>query len=163
MGTNWKKLTAMGCSILYIILYLFLPVLSFKLFGIGVKGIAGADLLSETVWSWLPLLAGIAMAVCSMVLPSVPAGIVCGAGAFMPLFAYFMLKRMIVSNASFSGTSGLDSLLSMGTEALLSMGVGVILPILLGIGAAVLCFLSELGGRPKERTAGFSAGADDDW
>ena len=163
MRTSWKNLTAMGCSILYIILYLFLPVLSFRLFGFGVKGIAGADLLSETVWSWLPLLAGIAMAVCCVILPAVPAGIVCGGGAFMPLLTYFILKRMIISNASFSGSSGLDLLLGRGAEAILSMGVGVILPILLGIGAAVLCFLSELGGRPKERTAGFSTGADDDW
>ena len=48
-------------------------------------------------------------------------------------------------------------------NARIIFAIGIALVILLGIGAAVLCFLSELGGRPKERTAGFSAGADDDW
>ena len=164
MEINWKRLTAMGCSILYILLFLFLPVISIKAFGYNVSGYSGMDLLSETAWSYLPLIFGIGMAVCAMVTPSIVGGIVCSVGSIMPMITYFGIRGSIIR-----GEFGIDSVFEYGFRdfALLSesmtVGAGVIIPILLGIGAAVLCFLANLGSRPKERTAGFSAGTDDDW
>ena len=161
MDINWKKLTAMGCSILYVLLYLFLPVLALKLVGIGASG---SDLFSITAWSYLPLIMGIGMAVCAVVAPSKVSGAVCTVGVFIPLITYFIIRSQIISNTiSLTGISGLGSMVGIGTNAIFTVGAGVVLPILLGIGASVLCFLADQYSRPKERTPGLSAGADDDW
>lgn len=159
---SWKNLSAMGCSILYILLYMFLPVIAVKLSGVGFSGM---DLFSFTVWGFLPLIAGIAMAICVMVAPSKIAGGVCIGGAFIPLITYFILQSEIVGGvaSSFSGGSGLGSFLHIGASAVLTVGAGVILPMLLGIGAAVLCFLGEMQPKAKQRSFGFGSGEDDEW
>ncbi len=160
-NVNWKNLAAMGCSILYILLYLFLPVIAVKLIGVGASGM---DLFSLSVWSYLPLVAGIAMAVCAMVTPPKTGGIVCIVGAFIPLITYFILNGEIVSGvASISGIPALNPLLGMGANVIFTVGTGVILPLLLGIGAAVFCFLSDMQPKATTRTSGFSSGEDDEW
>ncbi len=160
-NVNWKNLAAMGCSILYILLYLFLPVIAVKLLGVGASGM---DLFSLSVWSYLPLIAGIAMAVCALVTPPQTGGVVCIVGAFIPLITYFILSGEIVGGvASLSGVPGMSSLLGMGANAIFTVGAGVILPMLLGIGAAVLCFLSDMKPKMVKRTSGFSANEDDEW
>lgn len=161
MNTNWKNLAAMGCSILYILLYLFLPVIAVKLIGVGASGM---DLFSLSVWSYLPLVAGIAMAICAVVTPPKSGGIVCIVGAFIPLITYFILNGEIVSGvATLSGVSGMNSVLGMGANAIFTVGAGVILPLLLGIGAAVFCFLSDMQPKGTTRTAGLGTDEGDEW
>ena len=159
MEITWQKLCAMGCSILYVIIFLFCPFLVARVGGVGATG---KDLLSVMeyigIWPLLTLLSGIAMAVCSLVTPGKVGGIVCSVGAAMPLITYYLLIGAI-SGATGSYGSYYGSL----SGAFLTMGAGVIVPMILGAGAAVLCFLSGAQARPKERTAGFSAGEDDEW
>ncbi len=161
MNTNWKKLAAMGCSVLYILLYLFLPVIAVKLLGVGASGM---DLFSLSVWSYLPLVAGIAMAICAIVTSPKAGGAVCIVGAFIPLITYFIVNGEIVGGvASISGVSALSPLLGMGANVIFTVGAGVILPMLLGIGAAVLCFLSDMQPKATTRTAGLGSDEGDEW
>lgn len=161
MNINWKNLAALGCCLMYVLLYLFLPVLAVKLIGIGASGM---DLFSVTVWSYLPLIMGIAMALCAVLTPSRVGGAVCIVGAFVPLITYFIIRSLIIRDAGLlTGVSGLSSVIGIGTNVIFTVGAGVVLPILLGTGAAVFCFLADQAAKPKERTAGFSAGSDDDW
>lgn len=159
MEITWQKLCAMGCSILYVIIFLFCPFLVFSAIGEAVVGFTGTGLLSGIgdigIWPLLPLLSGIAMAVCALVTPGKVGGIVCSVGAAIPLITFYLLQGMIFSysNFNYSYMPGLR----------MTMGAGVIVPMILGAGAAVLCFLSGAQARPKERTAGFSAGEDDEW
>ena len=161
MEINWQKLCAMGCSILYVVAFLFCPVLAVILGGIGLSGrvlLSGMNVIG--IWPLLPLLFGIAMAVCSLVAPGKVGGIVCCVGTIIPLITYFAIQGMATGMASgIAGSSVVGSLGGM----FFTMGAGVILPMILGAGAAVLCFLSGAQSRPKERTAGYSAGQDDDW
>ena len=161
MNNSWKSLAAIGCCILYILLYLFLPVIAVKLIGIGASGI---NLFSVSVWSYLPLIAGIGMAICSILTPPKVGGIVCSIGTFIPLIAYFIINGEIVSGAaSLISIPGMDSVIGMGANAIFTVGAGVVLPMLLGICAAVFCFLGGMQPKATERTAGFSAGSDDEW
>jgi len=159
MEINWQKLCAMGCSILYVILFLFCPFLVVRFEGIGASG---KDLLSVMeyigIWPLLPLLSGIAMAICSLVTPGKVGGIICCVGTVMPLITYYLLQGSI-SGAAGNYGSYFGSLSSM----FITMGAGVILPMIFGAGAAVLCFLSGIQARPKTRSAGYSAGEDDEW
>ena len=162
MNTSWKNLSAMGCSILYILLYLFLPIIAVKLIGIGLTGMT---LFSVSIWSYLPLAGGIAMAICALIAPPKVSGIVCIIGTFIPLITYLIVNSDILNGVvSLSGVPGIGSAISIGSGAILTVGAGVILPMLLGICATVFCFLPDTQIRKStERTAGFSAGSDDEW
>ena len=161
MNNSWKSLTAMCCSILYILLYLFLPVIAVKFIGIGASGI---NLFSVSVWSYLPLIAGIGMAICSVITAPKAGGIVCCIGTFIPLITYFIINAEVLSGAaSLIGIPGMDSVIGMGANAIFTVGAGVVLPMLLGICAAVFCFLGCMQSKATDRTAGFSAGSDDEW
>ena len=160
-NNSWMKWAALGCCVLYLLLFLVLPFIAVR--GIGILGVNGADLMSSTFWAFLPLFAGIAMGVCTMVASDKTAGAVCICGAVIPLITFFIVRGSVINGAlSLAGLSGGGIGGYLGNKVF-TIGAGAILPILLGAAAAVFCFLSGNAHRPVERTAGLGAGQDDDW
>ena len=161
MRVTWHNLSALGCGVLYLFFWFLLPVLAVPVIGAGVTG---ANLLSVSFWSWLPLMAGIALMVCAMLTPPQISGAVCAVCAFVPLLSWFLIRARTVRDAALLGSLPLLRELS-GAEvgAVLTVGAGVVLPMILGICAAVFCFLGALRPKTAQRTAGLSAGADDEW
>ena len=158
---NNLKLFAAGCCLIYLVVYLFLPFVSIVLIGIGAPAI---NMMSISAWCYLPLLCGIAMLICSLVLPGKPSGIICAVGAFIPLITFFIVQTSVVSNAlALFGTV----VSSMGTAAIsqaLTVGIGPILALIAGAFASALCFLSEGKlQKPVQHTAGLGSTEDDEW
>ena len=154
------KPCAIGCCVAYILCYLFLPFIAVKLVGFGVSGL---DMFSLSPWCYLPLIAGIAMGVCSLLAPGKVAASVCLGGAFIPLIVFFLVRSSLIKDVTGLTSLGLSSLGMSGISAILTIGAGVVLSIVLGIAAAVLCFLAENMSPPPKRTAGLSAESEDDW
>lgn len=164
MNQSGFKLGAAGCCVAYVLAYLLLPFIAIKLIGIGLPG---KDCMSINGLCYLPLLMGIGMAVCSFALPGKIGAIVCGIGAFLPLVLYFPVEDSLVRDGLALASTvipGLGAALAgLGSYAvgqILTTGIGVFLPLLFGIGAAVLCYLSENAGYSKPRPA---PEEDDDW
>ena len=164
MNNNVLKLCAVGCCVLYILLFLFLPEFTVALIGIGVSG---ADMLQFSGWGWLVIISGVAMGACALLLPGKVAAIVSGIGAFMPLFSLLFLKSQITGLArGATGSIGagvlggtVDSIIGYAVQ----VGSGVILAIICGLGSAVLCFLSEGQSKATTRTAGLGSDTGDEW
>ena len=148
------KIFAAGCSFLYIICFLFLPVICERFTSFGLSGI---DCLSYSpIAGILPIIAGAVMILLIFLNDKgfVP-GIVCGICAFMPLISFAIMKSSVPSGSA---------VISIITSIAATVGVGVILPMLLGIAAAVLCFLSDRNTPPKpQREAGLGSTIDEDW
>ena len=169
MTDSGYKLCAAGCCVAYVLTFLLLPFIAIKLIGIGISGM---DCMQLNGLCYLPLLMGIGMAVCCFVLPGKTAAVVCGIGAFLPLIIYFPVQNGLVSDGlALAGTiiKGLASALSgIGSYVvgqILTLGIGVFLPMLCGIGAAVLCYLSDNVTYKKstEKIPGYSSDPDGDW
>lgn len=158
---NNLKLFAAGCCLIYLLVYLFLPMVAIVLVGIGAPAM---NLMSVSVWCYLPLICGIAMLICSITLPGRTSGIICAIGAFLPLITFFIVRTSVISNALSLFGSAISSLGVAGISQVLTVGVGPILALVAGIGAAVLCFLSEgTSAKPASRAAGLSSSEDDEW
>jgi len=163
MKTNPLRLAALGCGLCYLMVYLFMP---FIRLGIPISpigyGISGSNCLSGTVWAWFPLLAGIGIIVCSLVLPGTIAAIVNLVASFIPLFSFLLMRNSLPG----SWINGLDipkEIASGFGKLLFSIGTGPILMVFLGIGSAVLVYLSENHREPIKRTPGLGATEDEDW
>lgn len=155
------KLAASGCGILYLLTYFFLPFISVKFIGIGATGM---DCISVSAWSYLPLIAGIAMIVCSFVLDPKAGMIVNLIGSFIPLITFFLFRADLLGNArSIVGSSVLSGLTSIGANTILTVGIGLILSILAGIGATVLCYLAGNAQKPADRAPGLGTNVDNEW
>lgn len=161
MKTDIKNLCAVGCGLLYIIVFLFLPFLAIKVVGFGASGM---DLIDLNVWMFVPLLAGIAMIVFSLIGDKKISVIVSVVSAFIPLFVYFIVHDALISDVlrlfGLSGVAG--SITGSGIGYVLTVGIGVFLDMLLGLGCAVLCWLSG-NTKATVRTAGMGATEDDEW
>lgn len=162
------KLCAVGCCAAYIITFLFLPFVALKFVGIGITGI---HCLSISALTYLILVFGVAMGICSIALPGRTAGIIDIAGAVLTLIVYFIFQGAVIGDGlSIAKTivPGLGSAIAnIGASAIgqiFTVGAGVIIPMICAGAAAALCFLSENASqRPTERTAGFGSSADDEW
>ena len=152
---NYFKLGAAGCCVLYLLLYLFLPVLALPFVGIGASG---SQLLSAVFWPWLVIIGGIAMGVCAMLLEGKPAALVSLLGAFLPMVSFLAIRGQVSGLAN-----SIVPVVGNYAGALLNMGLGVILPMLCGFGSAVLCFLSDGQGRTHEHSAGLGKDDGNEW
>ena len=161
MNNSYFKLGALGCCVLYLILYLFLPVVSIAFVGLGVSP---SQIMSVSFWPWLVVIGGVAMGVCALLLPAKPAAIVSLAGAFLPLITFLTIKGQITGAAGgVANMIGAGSVVNTVAGALLNIGLGAILAMLCGFGSAVLCFLSEGQGRATTRTPGLGTDTGDEW
>ena len=169
MTKSTLKIIAVCCCAAFLLCYLFLPLIAIKLVGIGATSM---QLMSLSAICILPIIAAIAMCVCSFVLDGKTAGIVNIIGAFTPLIAYLVVNGQLgslLSSAGSSASNALDIGFNLGSlggtaaSALLTIGSGAIISIILGIGAAVCCFLSENAQKPAERSAGLGSTTDNDW
>ncbi len=152
------KYFAAGCSFLYIVTFLFLSVITVRFMP---KGLNGIDCLSvATVAGLLPIIAGIVMILLILLTEKgMTSGIACGVCAFVPLISFLLLQGTAASYLDLA-TPGASILAGIA----LVPGAGVILPILLGIAAAVLCFLADRNIQPKpQREAGLGSTIDEDW
>ena len=155
---NGLRIGAVVCCFLYVIAFLLLPFVM-----VVILPVQGAQLLS-TFWGWLVLAAGIAMGICAMLVDGKIAAIVSGVGALVPLIVFYtapgaILKSFIPADLGSAGNLA-GSVVSVYA---VQIGAGAILPLILGIGSAVLCFLSGQNRKPKNITAGLGAETDDDW
>lgn len=167
MNNTAFKLGAVGCSFAYLLTFLLLPYLGVTI--LGLFSAPGMDCLQINVLCYLPLIAGIAMIICSFVLPGKKAAIVNAIGAFIPLIVFSPIRSSYLNGgASLMDLiiPGISSFLSgvagKAAERFITFGVGGVLSILFGIGAAVLCFLSDNVQQTK-RTPGPSPSPDEDW
>lgn len=159
MRRETLKLFAAGCVAVYLAAYLFLPFLAVRYVGIGLSGLR---CISLSFWCCLPLIAGIAMAVCSFVLPAKISGIINIVGAVLPLAVFFIFRETLAADVL--GLLGLAEAGKVAAAYALTVGAGVIIALIFGVGAAVLCFLSDNAQAPvQQRTAGFGASDDEDW
>ncbi len=162
--TEYMKPCAVVCCVLYIVLFLFLPVLSVALVGIGFSG---ADLMGQSGWVWLVLVCGVGMGVCALVLPGKIAALVSLVGALIPLISFLLIRGQVLDvGNTVSGVLGLGGagrIVSGAISSVLKIGVGTILSMICGIGSAVLCFLSEGQGRATTRTPGLGNDTGDEW
>ena len=156
MNSNYFKLGALGCCVLYLVLYLFLPVVSIPFVGVGASA---SQAMSVTGWPWLVIIGGVAMGVCALLLPGKKAAIVSLVGAFLPLISFALIKGDITGVV---GGIGLGVVANYA-GALFNIGLGVILAMLCGIGSAVLCFLSDGQGKATTRTPGLGSDTGDEW
>ena len=118
MNKSWMKWVALGLCGLALLLFLVLPF-----FSALILEISGAELVFSEgeISAIITLIVLIAMIVLVLVDGKIAAGVVCCIGAILPLLV------TLIGSAS--------------TEGLASPGIGVFLVLLLGAGAAVLCFM----------------------
>ncbi|MBR2661545.1 MAG: hypothetical protein IKE15_09110 [Clostridia bacterium] len=145
------RLGAMGCFLLYIISFLFLPYVA----EMGGYGHSGVDCFFVSGWAYLILATGIAAAICTMTVPAKPAAVICLAAALIALIAFFPIRMEVAARMNRVTTNGI--------YVVPTAGFGLVLCILCGIGAAVLCFLSEYASKPVKHTPGLTADPDDEW
>ena len=147
---NTLKIIAAVLCFVFLLAFLFMPLMVInRLTG---ESFAGASLLSWSFWGYFVLAAGIAMGVCALLLNGKISGIICMAGAFMPLVAFFAASAAMPA----------DMVRAYSVQTI-GMGIGAVLPIFPAVAAGVLCFLSELNRRPKKHSAGLGAETDDEW
>ena len=160
---NKFRIFAAACAIVYLLLYLFLPFMSVALVSFGFSG---SDAMSLSAWCYIPLVLGIAMAVCSLFLPGKISAAVAVVGAFMPLLVFFIVRGELTGDVStmigINNIPGLSSILGQ-VSAVFKLGIGGVLSMIAGIGCAILCFLSDSVQKPAARTAGLGADEDSDW
>ena len=158
MKTNAKNLGAAGCGLVYILVFLFLPFIAVKFLQVGVSGM---DLFSISALMYLPLVAGIVMMVCSLVAPKEAAAVTAAICAFIPLIVFFIVRSDVINGAL--SLTGIDLAgIGFGISNILTVGIGVVLDILLGIGCAILCWVSDYT-KAVTRTPGLGASEDDEW
>ena len=102
MNNDVMKYCAIGCCVLYILLFLVLPVITYAVLpsllssvdmaGFTKGSLTGADVMGDIGWVWAVLVCGVAMGVCALLLPGKKAAIVSLAGAFIPLIAFLLIK-----------------------------------------------------------------------
>ena len=122
MDRSWMKWGALGCCGLAFLLFLFTPF--YSAFGYGASGADMAFQAGE-ITAILSMIILVVMIIAVLAAKGKTAGIICCIGAVLPL-----LMTLIRSSSAYG---------------LASPGAGVYLVLLLGGGAATLCFLS--GGR----------------
>ena len=146
---KYFKPCAIGMCILYLIFVLFLPFIVIEGLGMSNSGNFG-DVIDDTGWVVLPLIAGVAMAAAVWFLPGKKAAIVCAVGAFIALISFFLVKGYYDGELTKqAGGSGYAALARSLVD--FKIGVGVILALIVGLIAAVLCWLSDQGPR-QDRT-----------
>lgn len=157
---NKYKLAAAGCSILYLLAFLIFPFLGVKFIGLGVSGM---DCISVSAWAYLPLIAGIAMIICNIVLDSRNAMIVDIVASFIPLIAFFLVRGDVTGGVSSVLGGRLPALSSIGANVIFTLGFGLILSILFGIASAVLSYFAGNVQKPAKREPGLGTSVDDEW
>lgn len=164
MKTEPMHLAAAGCAVVYILAYLFLPFVALPVVGIGL---AAKDLLQVSFWMVLPLIAGCAIAVGALTLPQHIAVGISAVSAFIPLMVFFIVRDEILrlagslANAAFS-TNAASMVVSTVGANVLTAGMAIIFDVLLGVAAAVLCYLGGQPVKKTKRSAGLSSD-DENW
>lgn len=159
MRTEPMRLAAAGCAVVYILMYLFLPFVALPIVGIGL---AAKDLLQVSFWMILPLIAGCAMAVGALTLPQNIAVGISAVSAFIPLIVFFIVRDEILRmagslvNAALS-TNAASMVVSTVGSSVLTVGMAIIFDVLLGVAAAVLCYLGDQPVKKTKRSAGLSS------
>ena len=159
---KYFKPCAIGLCILYIIFVVFLPFAVWKLgveisqnFGdlmsgkMSYGGLTQEDESVKSIWVILPLICGIGMAAAVAMLPGKKAAIVCAIGAFMALITFWIVRSDLADGAS-------------GASDIIKIGSGPILALIVGLIAAVVCWLSDQGPRP-DHTPGVGRGNGNEW
>jgi hypothetical protein len=146
---NKFKLAAAGCGVAYLLSFLFLPFVSVKLVNLGIKG---SDCISFSSWAWLPVIAGIAIIICSIALPPMKAVVANAVAAIIGFISFFLVRGDLGGTAgSIVGLQGITSVLS---NEILTVGFGMVLAVLFGAGSAVLCYFAENAQEHHESTPG---------
>lgn len=163
---NSFRLIATGCCAIFLIAYLFLPFFAIVLTGIGASAIQLLQMMQMVpacAWCLVPVIAGIAMVICTLLLPGKKACLVNAIGSVLPLITYFIVQASMAGsvNQILSGTGAPPA--GHLAASVLTVGAGVIVSLIFGIAAAVLAYLSENARTPVQRTAGLGASEDDEW
>lgn len=164
MKTKPMHLAAAGCAVAYILIYLFLPFVALPIMGLGL---AAKDLLQVSFWMILPLIAGCAIAVSALTLPQNIAVGISAVSASIPLIMFFIVRDEILrlagslANAALSTNTASVLVSTVGTN-MLTVGIAIILDVLLGVAAAVLCYLGGQPVKTTKRSAGLSSD-DENW
>ena len=159
MKSEPMNLATAGCSVLYIIAYLFLPFLQIPF----SASVAVKDLLTFASVLYLPLIVGILMGACALLAPKQVTVIVGVVGAFLPMLLFSNVKGMISELTNTMMNNDQSSIaLQQVPMSFLTMGWGIFVTMLLGVGVACLSLLS---GTPKSKTppTGLTANDDNDW
>ena len=138
------------CCLLYLIFILALPFIAITAMGYSETG-SFSEVIDDTGWVVLPLIAAVVMAACVWFLPGKQAAIVCAAGGFLALVSFWLVKGYYD-----------DKLGIAKSMASLKIGGGPVLALILGLIAAVLCFLSD-GAPQKNTTPGVDRGNGNEW
>ena len=101
MKISVMRIIAAVCAVFYLVVFLFAPVLSVILFGVGLNGLT---LMKVSLVAMLPMFFCLAMVLCSLLAPRLPAGVVCAVSAFVPLIVACVLKNEIVALGSTATT-----------------------------------------------------------
>lgn len=151
-----NKICAACCWGVYIVVFLFLPFIE-----AAGYGIAGMDMISYVnSWCIVPLIVGFAVGVCVLLLPAKIGGALSIFGTFVTLITFLLVRSYglpILTEYLGRVSSVVMGLLHVG------MGFGTVLCVLLGIGSAVLCFMSGFNRRPKTRNPGLTSDSGDEW
>lgn len=153
MKTDTWSLLAVGCAVVYILAYLFLPFITVPFVQVGAPA---KDLLQLSVWMLLPLIASAAMVVCALLAPKAVAAALFGGGAFLPLMLYGIL------NSQFKGLIESMIGISLGGISEPGVGLGIIAAMLLGVAGVVFCLLSGTAPKIEKHSAGLTAD-ENDW
>ena len=165
MDLDIKKIAAACCSGLAVLLVLVLPdirlAVNFLQISLPIPSYAGYELISQgNLWIWLPLLYGIAMTVCTLLLDGKISAVVCGVGVFVPVLCFALMKGQVVQQLRSYIPS---SITSYAINGIMSMGEGLVLASILALAAAILCLLAGLRRQATHHTAGLEAGNEDEW
>lgn len=151
---NRNQIIAAVCCALYIVLFLVLPFLKITVL-FDSETLSAVEMISSDSLMILPVVAGVAMAVCCLLLPKAVSAAVCGVGAFLPLLLYAVDENVDILAKVAAGVK----------IASCSPGVGVFLCMVLGIVAGLLCLFPDgLSPRkPRRHEPGLGEMNDDNW
>lgn len=150
---------AVGCAVLYAILFAFLPFVAVPFVGYGVSFVTLLPLSGGLYFVLLIMIALAVGMICTALMASKQIAAVVGGVSALAPFIVFMVGRGVAASAL--GKVG-GSVVGHVSSALLGMGSGVILSMIAAIAFLVLVLLSNPRVKTT-RTAGLSSNDGDEW